>query len=199
MIFNFSERKGALVLLFLITGVVIIPRQFRARKYDVFLLPEMEIVNEDSLVFKQPDQSIAPKTTFIHQKKKMPVIELNTADSNLLVKVKGIGPYYAAKILRYRERLGGFYSVSQLKELQMTYFNVDSSAHYFTANPALIHPRDLDTMSFKAILRHPYLEYEDVSMMFNAKRKYGKLSMPVLEENKILPAYKLKKIKPYFK
>ena len=57
----------------------------------------------------------------------------------------------------------------------------------------------MDSMSFKAILRHPYLEYEDVQLIFNAKRKYGHISIDVLEKQNILAGYKLKKIKPYFK
>ena len=98
----------------------------------------------------------------------------------------------------YRQRLGGFYAVRQLKELKMNHFNVDSCAGVFTVDPSKIVKYRLDTMSFKAILRHPYLEYEDVQMIFNAKRKYDSLSFQLLEEKKVLPAYKLKKIKPYF-
>ena len=125
-------------------------------------------------------------------------IELNSADSTTLVEIRGIGPYYAAKIIRYRERLGGYYRTEQLKDLRMTYFNVDSSAHLFTVNPGLIRKKDLNTLTFKEVLRHPYLEYEDVKLIFNAKNKYKKISMDTLEKRKILPVYKLKKIKPYF-
>ena len=69
----------------------------------------------------------------------------------------------------------------------------------FTANPAFIRKRELDTMSFKAILHHPYLQYEEVQLIFNAKRKFGKINYSILESEKILPLFKLKKIKPYFK
>lgn len=44
---------------------------------------------------------------------------LNTADSAALVKLYGIGGYYARKILRYREALGGsFADVRQLLEIE---------------------------------------------------------------------------------
>lgn len=46
-------------------------------------------------------------------------VDLNTADSAMLVSLRGIGPYYASKILDYRRRLGGtFTSVSQLMEIE---------------------------------------------------------------------------------
>ena len=54
-------------------------------------------------------------------------------------------------------------------------------------------------MSFKSVLHHPYLVYEDVQLIFNAKRKFGKINYSILESQKILPLFKLKKIKPYFK
>ena len=44
-------------------------------------------------------------------------IELNTADSAELVKLYGIGPYYAVRILEYREKLGGFSVPEQLLEV----------------------------------------------------------------------------------
>lgn len=197
MLFSASERKGLWVILFLITCIIMVPRHFLARDHHLFLIPASIEVPGDSVILSGADSPTAP----VHRyKKAVPhPVELNSADSVALVKIRGIGPYYASRILRYRQRLGGFHSVKQLKELKMTYFNVDSCAHLFTVNADLIHRADMDTMSFKSILRHPYLEYEDVQMIFNAKRKYGHLSYALLEEHGVLPAYKLKKIKPYFK
>ena len=46
-------------------------------------------------------------------------VDINTADSAMLVSLRGIGPYYAAKILEYRARLGGtFTSIGQLMEIE---------------------------------------------------------------------------------
>ena len=165
MIFNSTEREGVLVMLLLITGLIVIPRFVRSGKPAFFLLPEVINIEKDSL---RP----------VSHREISPPLELNTADSSALVRIRGIGPYYASKIIKYR--------------------HVDSCAGVFTVDPSKIVKYRLDTMSFKAILRHPYLEYEDVQMIFNAKRKYDSLSFQLLEEKKVLPAYKLKKIKPYF-
>ena len=46
-------------------------------------------------------------------------LDLNTADSLALIGLRGIGPYYAHKILEYRRRLGGvFTSKEQLLEIE---------------------------------------------------------------------------------
>ena len=44
-------------------------------------------------------------------------LELNGADSAALVSLRGIGPWYARKILDYRDRLGGFVAPEQLLEI----------------------------------------------------------------------------------
>ena len=110
------------------------------------------------------------------------VIELNSADSTTLIGVRGI-----------------FHSTRLLGEIKFQYLNIDSLLPCFSVNPALIRKKELDTMSFKSVLHHPYLEYEDVQLIFNAKRKFGKINYSILESQKVLPPFKLKKIKPYFK
>ncbi len=49
----------------------------------------------------------------------LPLMNLNTADSTALLELPGIGPYYAHKILKYRERLGGLFDrKEQLLEIE---------------------------------------------------------------------------------
>lgn len=178
-----SEKKGIIVLVCLIALLFILPQAVRHKEQPFFLLVESEALD----------------TSAITLPKKTRLIELNTADSAALVRLKGIGPYYARKILRYREQLGGFHSPRQLKELTYKYLVIDSLLPLFTADASRIRKRELDTMSFKAVLRHPYLEYEDVQLIFNAKRKFGAVSYDTLARHGVLPPHKLKKIRPYFK
>lgn len=200
MIFNSLQRKGVFILLFLITCILVIPSQFISKNHDFFLLQEADGI-ENTLLSPIRDSSQTPKPihkTSSANRRILSQTELNTADSIALEAIRGIGPYYASRIIRYRKRLGGYHSIEQLKELKMQYFNIDSSAHFFTVNPALIVKRDLNTMEFKTVLSHPYLEYKDVKRIFNAKREFGTVSYPLLEEKQILPDDILKKIKPYF-
>ena len=164
-------------------ALFVLPRTIHKSECPVFLIPYSRL--------SDTTQTVSPKPL---------VIELNSADSTALVSIRGIGPYYASKILRYREQLGGFHATRQLKEMKFQYLNnIDSLLPHFSVNPALIRKKELDTMSFKSVLHHPYLVYEDVQLIFNAKRKYGKINYSILEYQKVLPLFKLKKIKPYFK
>lgn len=177
-----SEKRGIITLGILITTLFVLPQAIRKNETPFILIPHHQPLDTGILAI--------PKRTSI---------ELNSADSSTLVGIRGIGPYYASKILRYRKQLGGFHSTRQLKEIKFQHLDIDSLLSCFSVNATFIQKKDLDTMSFKSVLRHPYLVYEDVQLIFNAKRKFNKINYSILESEKILPPYKLKKIKPYFK
>ena len=133
-----SEKKGIITLGILIMALFVLPQAIHKNECPVFLIPYSQ--------FSDTTHSLPPKRL---------AIELNSADSATLVSIRGIGPYYAKKIMRYREQLGGFHSTRQLKEIKFQHLNIDSLLSCFSANPALIKKKDLDTMSFKSVLHHP--------------------------------------------
>lgn len=75
MIFNSTEREGVLVMLLLITGLIVIPRFVRSGKPAFFLLPEVINIEKDSL---RP----------VSHREISPPLELNTADSSALVRIR---------------------------------------------------------------------------------------------------------------
>lgn len=85
-------------------------------------------------------------------------IALNQADTTDLKKLPGIGSVFASRIIRYRKRLGGYYSVEQLKEVyglpDSTYQKI---AGHFTVNPAEVKKINLNRAFFKDLSHHPYL------------------------------------------
>ena len=93
-------------------------------------------------------------------------LELNTVDSATLVRVPGIGGGTARAILLYREKLGGYYSAEQLRE-KLTWDGAQSRlddwcANWFWADERLIQKLRINELSFKELVRHPYLEFDDV-------------------------------------
>ncbi len=48
---------------------------------------------------------------------RIPKVDINSADSAAFDALPGIGPYYAAQMVKYRERLGGYSCTQQLMEL----------------------------------------------------------------------------------
>lgn len=100
------------------------------------------------------------------------IIELNLTDSIQLISIKGIGPIYAKKILKYRSILGGFNSVNQLKEVYgFTEELYNQLKSFFTANPLLIKKIKINQDDFKTINKHPYLSFEITKLIFDWRRK----------------------------
>lgn len=121
---------------------------------------------------KQPD------STFRHfpkQEKYAPgtVIDINAADTTALKKIPGIGSYYAKRICEYRERMGGFVSTNQLREIEGLPADLEKWIKV-EFSPTLVKIK-INTASFKQIIRHPYLNYEQTKSIVRYRDKYGPL------------------------
>lgn len=115
-----------------------------------------------------------PTTTTPKGTKAIPVLELNSTDSIALVDLPQIGEVMASRIQRYRDRLGGFVCYEQLYEVK----GMDST-RYNTVRPYLlldtthIHKLEVNRDEFKTLLRHPYLEYDQVKAIVNHRERKG--------------------------
>ena len=101
------------------------------------------------------------------------VLDLNTVDTLTLRKIPGIGVGYSRSIVSYRQRLGGFVSVAQLKDIEglperiEEWFSVGENVEVRTIS--------INKSDFKTLVRHPYLSYEQVKVITTHIRKYGPL------------------------
>lgn len=102
------------------------------------------------------------------------VIDLNTADTTMLKRIPGIGSYYAAKICRYRERLGGFVSLAQLREVEG--LPTDVEQWFKIEGYPSVTKINVNSATFKELVRHPYLSYEQVKIIVTYRQKYGRLN-----------------------
>lgn len=123
-------------------------------------------------------------------------IPLNTSDTTLLKQIPGIGSYYASKIQRYKERLGGFVSTIQLREIEGLPGDIQRWFHF---DPVTIKKISVNKASFKELVRHPYLNYEQVKVVVNYIRQYGPLqSWQELRYSKHFTEEDFRRLAPYF-
>jgi competence protein ComEA len=126
-------------------------------------------------------------------------VELNSADSAQFTQVKGIGPSFAMRIIRYRGRLGGFLQKEQLKEV----YGVDSAKYLeiqgqLMLNPALISRLNINTISFESLRQFPYLSYKQASAIIQYRVQHGNYhSINDLKNIAIITPADLQKIEPY--
>lgn len=85
-------------------------------------------------------------------------IELNTADSAELIKLYGIGPYYAVSIIKYREKLGGFAVPEQLLEVNgIDRERLEGFYDRVFADTSFITRMDLRTATEDQLAQHLYI------------------------------------------
>ncbi|MCQ2302632.1 MAG: helix-hairpin-helix domain-containing protein [Bacteroidales bacterium] len=107
-------------------------------------------------------------------KREIPIVDLNVVDSATLVELPQIGSYTAGRIVSYREKLGGFISLEQLREVK----GIDSARYeaifpYLRLENAEIHLLDINRSDFKTLVNHPYLSYNQVKAIVNHREKKG--------------------------
>lgn len=146
-----------------------------------------------------PSKDSLQKPAIIHRDFNLPMVEINSADTAELQNLKGIGASYAGRIIKYRDLLGGFYRKEQLLEV----FGMDTArfagfAAQVEINHSVIKKKNLNTVEFKELLKHPYLEYYLVKSIFDYKNKNGNYSS-VDDLRKVNLIYKelYEKISPY--
>ncbi len=128
-----------------------------------------KIYGLDSVLIEKMLPYVELDTSFLKQEpKEIVLIELNSADTNELTKIKGIGRAYARRIVKYRQLLGGFVNKEQLLEV----YGMDSTRYqrineHIEVDISKINRLNVNTATFKELLKHPYLSYEVVQNIVN--------------------------------
>lgn len=131
--------------------------------------------------------------------RQIPVLELNSADTNLLMELPGIGPAFARRIWKYGQRLGGYHHIDQLLEVYgMDASRLEQIRPYILIDTLKIFKIDLNQASFKEMLRHPYLEYYMVKAIAEYRQKHhGIRNITDLRSLPLMYDDLYKKLRPY--
>ncbi len=150
---------------------------------------------------KKPNSFKSNSTSYHHPPSNTPQlpININRADSTQLLPLPGIGPVFARRIVKYRELLGGFVRIDQLCEVYgFPMETLDMIKDRIVIDTSAIRKIILDSASFRELLRHPYLEFEDVkSLVAYRDFKQDISTLSELQENHIIDDTTLSRIGPY--
>jgi len=133
-----------------------------------------------------------------HEKKDT-ILDLNRADTSELQYLRGIGPSTAMAIVRYRQRLGGYYSVAQLRDSGNHIPPLaDSLLLRLTVDRDSIRPIRVNTAGIKVLCRHPYLNYKQAEAIYTLRRTKFRLGgIEELRALKELSEADLQRLAPY--
>lgn len=128
------------------------------------------------------------------------LLDINIADSAQLLDVYGIGPVLSKRILTFREKLGGFISLDQLKEVYgldaLVVLNIKKR---FIVPPGF-HPRtiNLNSSSLEELDSHPYISRKEAQAIVTFRLQHQAYqSIDQLGEIKVLDQKWVDKVRPY--
>jgi len=184
-IFDFPADRYAALKSYILLPDTLAPKGYPAKNNDPF--PARSFAAERRNVASREDFRPRP-------------FDLNSVDTVALDKVKGIGPASAGRIVRYRERLGGFVSQDQLFEV----FGLDSLAvlevlkYASLGNGPPIRKLKVNTATVEELRQHPYFSPRLAKLVVAYRQQHGPFAdRQALAQIKVLDARTLSKIEPY--
>ena len=134
----------------------------------------------------------------VPKKRSVEMIDINMADTTALILLPGIGSKLSNRIINFRNKLGGFYSVEQVAET----FGLPDSV-FQKIRPLLILGENelkkvnINTATLDELKQHPYIRYKLANQLVQYRNQHGNFSaisdmkkiMTVTEElyNKLSP------------
>ena len=125
--------------------------------------------------------------------------QANLADTNELKLIKGVSPGLARMIVQYRNKLGGYHNINQLKEV----FSMNEEKYalispYLSVDSVSIRKINVNTASVEKLKSHPYLNFYQAKSLYEYRRKKGRVSkLSELNRLEEFNAETVEKIEPY--
>ncbi|HEY6083096.1 MAG TPA: helix-hairpin-helix domain-containing protein [Chitinophagaceae bacterium] len=101
-------------------------------------------------------------------------IEINSADTAGFILLRGIGSRLAGRIVKFRDKLGGFATVDQIGEVYGLPDSVFSGIKsHLTVNDSLLRRININTADVKILQQHPYISYNLANSIVQYRRQHG--------------------------
>jgi competence ComEA-like helix-hairpin-helix protein len=195
MALGLSEKQANVILKFSKYGIksdeelssifVISPELFGLIKDSTFYAPKVYPVYENKITFKKEKQKV--------------LVDLNAANQDVLETIPGIGPYFATKIIAYRDKLGGYYGKDQLLEItKMTADKIASIQEYIQFDPELIRKININEATIEDLSLHPYISWNIANAIVKYREQHGNYNVVSdILKTRIIDNELLVKLKPY--
>ncbi|OFX70974.1 MAG: hypothetical protein A2X12_06475 [Bacteroidetes bacterium GWE2_29_8] len=155
---------------------------------------------KDEISLILPFVKIESKLSVYSKKIYTPIlIDLNNADSLELIKVRGIGPVFAMRIIKYRNLIGGFYCKEQLREV----WGIDSIFYNLIVpqvllNDSFLRKLNINKATYYELASHPYIGSKKANIIINYRRfHYPFSTIYDIQKTLVFDDSTIKKIAPY--
>jgi len=194
------ERRSTFILLNIIVVILGVRYFYPSEDGSLEIIPiEFMTGMNDSSLIEQETPAVTRQNASKNLLSKKPILDLNNCDSASLEDLPGIGPVLSSRIIKYRNLIGGFVTVDQLKEVYglpeetFTLISTLVKADSLTIRKILI-----NEWEYRQLIRHPYLLRSEVSAILKYRELKGRIkSIDVMLANKLISDETARKIRPY--
>ena len=190
-----SEKQSVVVLKFSSRGIY--SEQDLKR---IFVIPDVlfELIR-DSVIYPERIQNTPNQESFKKQAKQITLINLNTADTTEFMKIYGIGAFYAKQIIRYREKLGGYFTKEQLFEVwKMTTEAYDKIKDHVFISEKDVKRININSVTIEELKVHPYLNWNKANSIIKMRiQRNGFKNIEEIKESVLIDSETYEKLFPY--
>jgi competence ComEA-like helix-hairpin-helix protein len=134
-----------------------------------------------------------------HAKYNANVVDINAADTTAFIALPGIGSKLANRIVGFREKLGGFYSVNQIAEVYGLSDSVFQQIKpLLQCDAGIIQKININTAGINELKAHPYIKYQVGNAVIQYRLQHGNfVDMDDLKQVHLVTDDLLQKLSPY--
>lgn len=185
------------------------PKELYQRLYSYIQLPENQEKTMIKKEYKQEINEINISSEKVENRENKPnfkekyviqPFDINTADTAQLKQIKGIGAVLSERIVKFRDNLGGFYSIEQVKEVYGLREEVyqELAKYAKTSKGFELKHININTADVNTLKSHPYIGYKNAQIIVNYRQQHGKFAnAEELLKTKSIDEIQLNKLKMY--
>ena len=190
-----SEKQSVVILKFTSRGIYNEEDLNR-----IFVIPDVlfELIR-DSVIYPERIQNTPNQESFKKQAKQITLINLNTADTTEFMKIYGIGAFYAKQIIRYREKLGGYFTKEQLFEVwKMTPEAYDKIKDHVFISEKDVKRININSVTIEELKVHPYLKWNQANSIVKMRmQRNGFKNIEEIKGSVLIDSETYEKLFPY--
>ena len=135
----------------------------------------------------------------VYRKKEKFVVDINTCSEPELMELNGIGEKLSARIIKYRDKLGGFVRIEQLKEVYgLPPETYELIFDQIAVDSKMINKIRINLAEPNILYSFPYISKREAYQIFNYRKQHGYFrSIDDLRKIKSLDETFIQKIEPY--
>ncbi|MEL6606992.1 MAG: helix-hairpin-helix domain-containing protein [Bacteroidota bacterium] len=202
-----AEANGMLVLLLVSLIFLLIPsglKWYYSRQPLANHDEDIALLEDMLKQLEARQKSAKPRPSKPTQRKRRPPkpqrFNINTADEAQLRAIKGIGEIFSARIVKFRDKLGGFVQPGQYEEVYGLRPEVVQRLKKHAYISTKFHPQclNINTADIRTLAAHPYLTPQQARAIVRYREQHGPFShVAALNAIVLIDEATLRKVKPY--